>query len=91
MLGLEIVGFAIIGKEDFLGVETLVWVFPASGIKDVDADSDAVGSGVAIVDIVGVFDAGFNSAYATPLAITKPIPSNAICDFIISVWLRFLN
>jgi hypothetical protein len=75
----------IIGAADFFGagVLTLVELLEVAG--------DAAGSGVDTIGAVGVFDAGFNSAYATPLAITKPIPSNAICDFIISVWLRFLN
>lgn len=90
------VGLDIVGTNDFfvgrvLILEELLEVAGDAIGKVGIAESDAVGIGVATVDIVGVFDAGFNSAYATPLAITKPIPSNAICDFIISVWLRFLN
>lgn len=67
-LGLEILGAGVLA---LVGILVFVGVDEGCGVVD-------EGCGVATIGALGVLEAGFNSAYATPAAITKPIPISAI-------------
>jgi hypothetical protein len=79
---LEILGagvLALVGILVFVGVDEGCGVVDEGcGVVDEGCGVVDEGCGVATIGALGVLDAGFNSAYATPAAITKPIPISAI-------------